>query len=99
MKRKLEIMKHIQQANQKRLDEWKEKKTMTINTDLNTAFVTEQKERVTEIADLLIVIQAGIANGNVAPGTAANSIGVAIDSLQGIVSAMNSITSIVKAAE
>lgn len=99
MKRKLEIMKQIERANQRRLDEWKEKKEMNINTDINTAFVAEQKERIAEIADLLIVIQSGIANGHVASATAANSIGVAIDSLQGIASAMNSITSLVKAAD
>ena len=66
-----------------------------MNTD--TAFVAEQKARVNEIADLLIVIQAGIANGNIAPSTAANSIGIAIDALQGIASAMNSVTSLLKA--
>ena len=64
----------------------------------NTAFIAEQKARITEVSDLLIVIQAGIANGNVAPTTAANSIGIAVDALQGIASAMNSVTSIVKAA-
>lgn len=65
----------------------------------NTAFVEEQKGRISEISDLLIVIQAGIRNGNVAPETVANSIGIAIDQLQGIVTAMASITSLVKAAE
>ena len=94
MKRKLEIMKRIEQANKKHYEAWKGEQAM--NT--NTAFVAEQKARISEIADLLIVIQAGIANGNVAPATAANSIGIAVDVLQGIASAMNSVTSLVKAA-
>ncbi len=94
MKRKLEIMKHIEQANKQHYEAWKGEQTM--NT--NTAFVAEQKARISEVADLLIVIQAGIANGNVAPTTAANSIGIAVDALQGIASAMNSVTSLVKAA-
>ena len=95
IKRKLEIMKHIEQANKKHLDEWKEKQPMNVNT----AFVAEQKARITEVSDLLIVIQAGINAGNVAPQTAANSIGIAVDALQGIAAAMNSVTSLVKAAE
>ena len=66
---------------------------------MNIAFVAEQKIRVNEITDLLIVIQAGITGGNVAPSTAANSIGIAIDALQGIATAMNSISSVVRAAE
>ena len=66
---------------------------------MNTAFIAEQKIRVNEICDLLIVIQAGITGGNVAPSTAANSIGIAIDALQGIAAAMNSISSVVRAAE
>ena len=65
----------------------------------NTAFVAEQKARISEVADLLIVIQAGIANGNVVPQTAANSIGIAVDALQGIATAMNSVTTLVRAAE
>lgn len=66
---------------------------------MNTAFIAEQKARVNEIADLLIVIQAGITGGNVAPTTAANSIGIAVDALQGIAAAMNSISGVIKAAE
>ena len=66
---------------------------------MNTAFIAEQKTRVNEITDLLIVIQAGITGGNVAPSTAASSIGIAIDALQGIATAMNSISSVVRAAE
>ena len=66
---------------------------------MNTAFIAEQKTRVNEICDLLIVIQAGITGGNVEPSTAANSIGIAIDALQGIATAMNSISSVVRAAE
>lgn len=95
MKRKLEIMKHIQQANQRHLDEWKEKQPM--NT--NTAFIAEQKARITEVSDLLIVIQAGITAGNVAPQTASNSIGIAVDALHGIAAAMNSVTGLVWAAD
>ncbi len=95
MKRKLEIMKHIQQANQRHLDEWKEKQTM----NPNTAFIAEQKARITEVSDLLIVIQAGITAGNVAPQTAGNSIGIAVDALQGIAAAMNSVTGLVRAAD
>lgn len=95
MKRKLEIMKHIEQANKRHLEEWKGEQTM----NNNTAFIAEQKSRVNEVADLLIVIQAGITKGNVAPSTVANSIGIAVDALQGIAAAMNSVTSLVKAAE
>ncbi len=65
----------------------------------NTAFVSEQKVRISEIADLLIVIQSGIRSGNIVPSTVANSIGVAVDALQGIVGAMDSVTSLVKSAE
>ena len=39
MKRKLEIMKHIEQANKKHMEDWKGEQNM--NT--NTAFVAEQK--------------------------------------------------------
>ena len=65
----------------------------------NVAFVEEQKSRVNEIADLLIVIQASIQNGNVAPQAIANSIGITIDALQGVASALNSVASIARAAD
>ena len=95
MKRKLEIMKHIEQANKKHLDDWKEKQPM--NT--NTAFITEQKARITEVSDLLIVIQTAITSGNVVPSTAANSIGIAVDALQGVATALNGLESLARAAE
>lgn len=95
MKRKLEIMDYVKELNQKHVEQWKGENTMNINT----AFVAEQKGRISEISDLLIVIQAGITNGNVAPSIAANSIGIAIDALQGVETAMNSVSNLMKDAE
>ena len=65
----------------------------------NTAFVAEQKTRVSEVADLLIVIQTAITSGNVVPSTAANSIGIAVDALQGVATALNGLESLARAAE
>lgn len=95
IKRKLEIMKHIEQSNKRHLDEWKEGQRM----NANAAFVDEQKSRVNEIADLLIVIQGGVLTGNIVPTAISNSIGIAVDALHGIAAAMNSVSSIVKSAD
>ena len=65
----------------------------------NTAFVAEQKARVSEIADLLIIIQTAIISGNVVPSTAANSIGIAVDALQGVAAALNGLESLARATE